>query len=287
MIWRTALLGFLSVALLALSSDPARAGETSGERSWYAGKLDLDTGFDYSTGDYGQDESTDVRAVPFSLRYRFQNLAWSRRDDIRLRASIAYLSVTGPERGGASPGARGTDRGLGDVNLRVTYAFRPRPLWIPDLLLSERVKVPTASTSKNLGTGEFDYTTDITLLKRIPLRRDRPPRTSDTWTFRYVTPYAIAGYKVVGKSPHEVLDNAWRFGGGATLNVTRRFDVGVNYFSRESTIPGQGSSQVVSPFTIYRVTPWLQIMPYARFGVGTRSPDWGTGMLIQLTRGIE
>src|SRR5262245_2097443 len=270
------------MVLLAVAPFPARGAGEEG-RSWYAGKLDLETGFDYRTGDYGQDDRTDIYAVPVSVRYRFQNLAWSPRDEIRLRVSVPYLIVTGPQRGNAAPGDRGTDRGIGDVNLRASYVFRPRPLWVPDVYLSERVKFPTASESDHLGTGKYDFTTDLMLQKAIPTR----PEDRDASWFRYVKPYAMVGYKVVGEPPGQARDNAWRFGGGATLNVTRSFDLGASYLYRESTIPGEGESQVVSPFTSYRVTPWLQLTPYATFGVSTRSQDWGSGMLIQLTQSIE
>jgi hypothetical protein len=283
LVQRSAVPRLLLIALLTVAPLPAHAAGEEG-RSWYAGKLDFETGFDYRTGDYGQDEDTDIYVVPFSVRYRFQNLAWSRRDEIRLRVSVPYLIVTGPGRGNAAPGDRGTDQGIGDVNLRASYVYRPRPAWIPDVYLSERVKFPTASESDNLGTGKYDFTTDLVLLKAIPTRRERDRHSS--W-FRYVKPYAMVGYKVAGEPSGENRDNAWRFGGGATFNVNRSYDLGVSYLYRESTIPGEGDSQVVSPFTIYRITPWLQLTPYATFGVSTRSQDWGSGLLIQLTQSIE
>jgi hypothetical protein len=280
-----AVLGLLSIVLLALAPAHARAAGARSERSWYAGKLDFETGFDYRTGDYGNAEDTAIHIIPFSIRYRFQNLGWSERDEIRLRVSVPYLFVKGPERGNASPGGTGTDRGIGDVNLRATYVYRPRPVWIPDVYLSERVKFPTASESKNLGSGEFDFTTDVVLLKQISLRRDR--YRQEILPFRYVKPYLMVGYKVVGDPSAEDRDNSLRLGGGATLNIIPSLDVGANYLSRESTIPGEGDSRVVSPFAIYRVTPWLQLMPYGTFGVSTRSPNWGTGLAIQLTQSIE
>ena len=72
-----------------------------------------------------------------------------------------------------------------------------------------------------------------------------------------------------------------------TLKATSDLSVGVRYSIRESTIPGRGRSEIVSPYIGYRVTPWLRITPYAVFGVSTNSPDWGTGLVVRFTARID
>ncbi len=279
--WLSLLPGLPCLLLLA----PSVAAEPDAPPAWYRGKLDFNTGFDYRTGDYGRRDDTDILFVPFSLRYRFQELpAIPERDEFRVRLSIPYLRVKGPERGNASPGSRGTDEGAGDLSLRFTYVHRPdysdwARTWLPHIYLSQRIKFPTASESKNLGSGEFDFTTDLALRKIIRLRRSP--------YFRYLKPFVRVGYKVAGEPSGERRDNAWRFGVGSSLAVTRKLDLGLRYSFRESTIPGRGDFEIVSPYLVYRFTDWLRVTPYATFGVSTRSPDWGTGMVIRLTQPIE
>lgn len=265
----------------ALAERSARADG----RPWYAGRLDFTTGVDYRTGDYGRSEDTDILFVPFSLRYRFQELPLlPKRDELRMRVGVPYVNVEGPERGNASNGDRGTDDGVGDLSLRVTYVHRPSynawsRKWLPHVYLSERVKFPIASESKNLGTGEFDFTTGAALRKSI--------RIWDGAWFHTLKPFVTAGYKVVGEPPGEDRDDSFRFGAGSSVRVTDALDVGVRYAYRESTIPGRGNFEIVSPYLGYRFTSWLRVSPYAIFGVSNRSPDWGTGLSIRFTQAVE
>ena len=52
------------------------------------GKFSSTIGLDYSSGDYGASQDTEVWAVPMSLKYR--------TDTWNIRASTSYLKVTSP-----------------------------------------------------------------------------------------------------------------------------------------------------------------------------------------------
>src|SRR4051812_14294382 len=88
--------------------------------------VSVSTGVDYSSGDYGLPQNTDILVVPVSLRATTGNLAFS--------ATLPYLRIDGP--GGVVvgpdgqpipgvPSIPGARSGIGDVSLGATYTLRP------------------------------------------------------------------------------------------------------------------------------------------------------------------
>lgn len=215
----------------------------------------LSTGATYSSGDYGDLTDTKVFAVPFSLTVRNGN--W------KFRASIPWVSISGPAlliqtpggsgSGGGGPGggpgpsagdAVGDDNGgsggggshdhtgrrsgIGDVNLAATY----------DLDLGHdfyvepgvKLKVPTASRRKRIGTGKADVTVSSDLVKDI-----------GPWTF-----YAGARRRFVGQATGFNLRSTWGAGAGASFRATRRVLVGADYDWQQSAVQGRGPSSELS-----------------------------------------
>ena len=92
--------------------------------AWWAGELSLAIGGDYSSGDYGQREDTDMLYVPFTATYLFEELAmtpWG-GDQLELQITMAYLRIRGEGTvlpGGDVPGGtalpRSTEQGFGDT----------------------------------------------------------------------------------------------------------------------------------------------------------------------------
>ena len=127
----------------------------------------ISTGIDWSRGDYGDVEATDIIVVPLSLRVRAT-------DWLSLGASLAWIRIDGPgvvlgpdnEPLPGFPIARQTRQGLGDLGASATVSL---PLgddtpWSVDLM--GRVKLPTARQSRGLTTGKTDLSlgADITYL---------------------------------------------------------------------------------------------------------------------------
>ncbi len=117
----------------------------------------LSTGIDFSHGDYGDVQATDIFVVPVSLRVRAD-------DWLSLGLSIAWIRIDGPgvvlgpdnEPLPGFPTARQTRQGLGDLGASATVSL---PLgndtrWSIDL--TGRVKFPTASKRRGLTTGKTD-----------------------------------------------------------------------------------------------------------------------------------
>ena len=171
----------------------------------------------YMSGKYGTDVRTDTLYVPASLRRYFD------RGDLTL--VIPYVEVTSncgvtvvsgqPLRTGGlcprTPSASGTfpsrvtESGLGDVLLigRYYLHIEQEPGWIPSILLSGRIKAPTADRDRGLGTGEWDEGVGLGLIKLI--------------TNKFIG-FADAGYTIIGKPQGVNLRNQWSY------------DVGLGYY---------------------------------------------------------
>jgi hypothetical protein len=171
----------------------------------------------YTTGKYGTDVRTDTVYVPLTLRRYF--------DNADLTLVIPYVTVTSncgvtvvngvPLRTGGlcptTPSASGTipsrvtQSGIGDVLLigRYYLHIEQEPGLIPSILLSGRVKAPTADRDRGLGTGEWDEGVGLGLIKLLTNR---------------LIGFADAGYTLIGDPPGVNLRNQWSY------------DVGLGYY---------------------------------------------------------
>ena len=153
-------------ALLALASGPAFAQDRDVEEIVNAGdkaaRVYISTGIDWSSGDYGDAQSTEILVVPASLRVRAA-------DWLSLGLATAWVRIDGPgvvlgpdnEPLPGIPTVRQTRQGLGDLSASATASL---PLgddspWSIDL--TGRVKLPTASKSRGLSTGKTDFSGSI------------------------------------------------------------------------------------------------------------------------------
>ena len=150
-----------TIATFAVASSPVLAQDRTVEEIVNAGDrgsaILLSTGIDFSTGHYGDIQSTEIIVVPVSLRYRAA-------DWLSLGLSSAWIRIDGPgvvlgpdnEPLPGFPTARQTRKGLGDLGASATASL---PLgedtpWSIDL--TGRVKLPTASKRRGLTTGKTD-----------------------------------------------------------------------------------------------------------------------------------
>lgn len=146
---------------LAMTSAPALAQDRGIEEIVNAGDhhstVLLSTGIDFSRGDYGDVQATDIIVVPVNLRVRAA-------DWLSLGLSTAWIRIDGPgvvlgpdnEPLPGFPTARQTRQGLGDLGASATVSL---PLgdntrWSVDL--TGRIKFPTASKRRGLTTGKTD-----------------------------------------------------------------------------------------------------------------------------------
>lgn len=256
----------------------------------------LTMGLDYSVGDYGLSDSTQMLYLPVKLTY--DSFPW------RLAVTASYLSMQGPGgvvgggdgggivpgedhqgsghgrkggqggcgHGGQGPGGKPggcgkitTEQGLGDTILEAGLALDSFMNTAVALDLIGKIKLPTADEDKELGTGEQDYSLQLDM----------------AWQYGKILPYASLGYKLMGSSQAYQLEDGWFGTAGFNYKVSTEFSWGSEFEARE---PVSASSEGVRELVTYinwKTSSDWSINSYAVFGFSDGSPDAGIG--IQLT----
>lgn len=242
-------------------------------------QFSLTTGFDYSSGKYGNAVSTDILYIPVVGKYETDNMT--------LKLTVPYISVTGP--GGVIQGmgrvvppastttgmprfgrpatggstATTSNSGLGDVIASAGYSVYSVDTLTLDVV--GKIKFGTADASKGLGTGMNDYSAQIdgyyTLHKKTTL-------------------FATAGYTVVG-APTGITVNNVAYG---MLGVSQKVDdirnVGVMLNVVQAITATSGNQEDVTLFASQKLSPTLKIQAYVLKGFANGSPDYGGGGMI-------
>ena len=151
------------------------------------GRFELYTGLRYQESESGE----PGRQLPFT------ELVYGISDRQELTFEIAYLSQR-------------HEHGFGDAVVGTKYQFLKETETRPGIAGSFELKLPTASESKGLGTGEFDY--DIRL------------RAQKTWG--WFTAIGNAGYTFLTDPEfggiETTLENVWLFTFGQEYQVAKR-----------------------------------------------------------------
>jgi len=253
-------------------------------------KLSLATGFDYSTGHYGNADPTEILYIPVTGKYE--------SGDLTLKLTVPYIRITGPGgviqgigriaapggsagapgRPGGPPGPPGggtggtsatatgstsTASGLGDVVASAGYTvYSGDGLWLDAI---GKVKFGTADAGKGLGTGKNDYFAQLdgyyTLVKDTTL-------------------LATAGYKVIGSPPGIALHNAPYGMLGVDRKLGETTNAGVMYDQLNSiaaTIPAQKS---ITVYASQKLSPAFKVQANLMKGFTTASPELGGGVMV-------
>jgi hypothetical protein len=242
----------LSVAVLANQAHAQSAPQVT-----------VTTGVDYSSGDYGTGIDTNILVVPLSVRLKTGN--------VRFTGTMPWLridgssGVVGDGNGGViiDPNAPRTVRsGFGDLTLGAAYAIPEERLGV-GLDLSARVKVPTASRAKGLGTGKTDVTVGAELSK----------------TFGKVTPFASVGYRFLGDPDGVDLRDGWTASGGASV-VLGTSSLIVSYDYREASSAASKDSQEVFGAFSTPLGQHLTLTSYGSAGLSDGAPGYGVGAMV-------
>jgi len=246
---------FLSTLLTGAT---VRAEQTAGPLPLPA-VITVGTGFDYSRGDYGFGTDTEVFSLPLNLGY--QNGPWL------LNASFSHLTIKGPATivGGAGTPRPTSDSesGLGDIYADATRQFG-QVLGPVDLAATVRVKLPTADEERGLGTGAADYYGELTFSR----------------TFANATPFAIAGYRVLGDNATYLLRNGAYVSGGAHLRLSAASVVTTMLNWRQPIVAGGDDSVDALIMITHDLTARWRFMAYGLAGFTDASPDVGTGLQL-------
>lgn len=285
---RTAITALASaVALAGLLSAVPGAARAESDRTWWSGTLVAGTGFEYSTGDYGDGETrdTEIWDVPFSVKYIFEEIGFWPLDEVELKASIPYRRIREPD----PDGGRESREGIGDLSLRLGYFRVPRKKIWPIVGALARVRLQTATD--DVGTDATDVFVALDVSNSYELGDGRYPR---------ITPFARATYRVAGDpgSDGQPTDggvdagsdrdrfDTWQTSVGLTFRPIWDIGIGLAYDWGESASK-DGDSHELSPFLSWRVTRNFRIGPYAVFGLSDDSVDYAAGLALRMSFDIE
>lgn len=250
--------------LVALSSMAFAASAYADTRVSFA------SGVNYSSGDFGGEEDTEVISVPVRARLTTGN--WS------FRVSASYLTITGPaditdisedggdgDGGGSSDGTTtriGTVRGIGDTTLAVDYRFRDLGGSDAYIELGARARLPTGDDEKGLGSG----TTDYTALTEVGMSSSRGGA------------HVIIGRRFRGDRTGVDRQDGWQAEIGGWLPAGDHTNIGAFASWREPSIEGNEEASEAGAYVSRRISENLRIAISASAGLSDASPDYSTGI---------
>ncbi len=141
--------------------------------------------------------------------------------------------------------------GLGDATASLTYSIDFGSGLYADV--TGKVKIPTASTTKRLGTGQVDFTTSVDLIKDIG------PASI----------YLSGRRKFAGKPTGSTIRSVWGAGGGASIRASRGLTIGADYDWQQSSFAGGQSSSEVTGWAYVRLSRAMGLTVYAGTGLNS------------------
>lgn len=229
-----------------------------------AGEFTFTTGFDYSTGDYGDDADTDISAIPLVAKYSLDR--WT------FKATIPYIRIKGPgdvipSIGQVSQTPRRnetTESGWGDTTVSATYSFYPPVAQGMVIDLTGKVKFDTANEDKGLGTGENDYAVQMDVYK----------------VFGKFTAIAGVGYRVYGNPSYATLDNVFYGSVGGAYKLSQTTSIGAIYDYRPKIVDSGSEISEVLSFVSHKLNDQWKLQAYFVKGFSDGSPDYGGGAML-------
>lgn len=227
-------------------------------------QFSLGTGFNYSSGTYGNAKPTDIMYIPVTGKYESDNLT--------LKLTVPYISITGP--GGVVLGVgrfgrvttrttRTTNSGLGDITTSAGYTvYSAGPLAFD---LVGNIKFGTANANQGLGTGKNDYSAQI----------------DGYYTRNKTTLFGTLGYKVYGSPVAGVVLNNAPYGTiGASQKLNTKTSAGVMLDVAKSPSTFSSDQREVTVFISQRIATDIKVQANAMKGFSNGSPDFGGGIMI-------
>ena len=230
------------------------------------GSYTVTLGVDVSSGDYGGTEETDLIFMPVSLSY--SSFPWT------FRLTVPYLRIDGPvsvvdgQPVATTSANNTTEDGLGDLSLAVTYSVEdplPGGIFVD---LKTRLKAPTASRSKGLGTGRRDISVQADLFK-----------AAGNWT-----PFATLGYKFTGDPPDLDLNDSAFASIGTDYRLKGPWHLGASLDYREPISQLSDDGLEFVPYAAWRIRPSVILNTYLVLGLSDGSPDQGFGLQLSYKR---
>lgn len=264
-------LGALAACLAVMGTTPAVAAEDGHDlqRDRLLGDLGVSftAGADYSVGDYGGPANTKILVVPFSLR--------AKTGPLRISATLPYLRIDGPGNivGGGDggpividpndPTPREVREGLGDLSLAATYSLPSEALGGFEVDLGARVKLPTSSERKRLGTGKTDFAVSVDVARPVGA----------------ITPFVNVGYRMPGDPDGVELKNTFTTSVGATVSAGSTTLIASYDYSEASSALAKDSHSLFGGLSV-PVSERFSLIGYGTGGLSEGAADYGVGLLL-------
>lgn len=256
------------------------------------GQWSLSAGFDYSSGKYGLDTSTDIWSVPLIVGYTADR--WT------FKVIVPYINVSGSSnvipgigrvynrnpisrgrargRGlgaGAGTGTlvtgtgtivtTGSASGIGDVIASAGYEIVQSADHSFGMDLSGQIKFGTADADKGLGTGKNDYGVSLDVHKSY-----------ENWTT-----FGGAGWTKYSSSPYIQLKNGFNATVGAGYKVGEQDNIGAYYYYRQKIAVGGGPMSELTAYWNHKLGNAMRLQFYVLGGFADGSPDYGGGASLK------
>ena len=154
--------------------------------------------------------------------------------------------------------------GLGDIVTAFSYnLINHAPTGIA-FDITARLKIPTASSSQRLGTGQVDYAVQGDLYK----------------TIAKFTLSAVFGYRILGNPSNVTFHDVFYGAASVGYRLSDAITLGTSYNMGQSPVRLQDSRDL----TVYlsqRVSDHFRLNVYGLKGFAERSPDWGGGLSLR------
>jgi Putative MetA-pathway of phenol degradation len=225
------------------------------------------TGIDFSSGKYGQAETTKIKYIPFTGKYEY--------DRWLVKVTVPWLEIDG------SSGATGgeskiiiedninkhtRESGLGDIVTSVTYTAFQSVEYRFILDVGAKVKFGTASVRKGLGSGENDYALQLDAYK----------------TLDKLTLFSTAGYRVIGNpgDSEYKLQNVWYGTIGAAYRINAKNNLGIFVDLREAAWEYNTNIREYTLYYSHKFNPAYNLQSYITAGDTPSSVDLGAGLML-------
>lgn len=272
------------------AADNQRGGQEVGtptEKNWQIGVTPS-----YSSGNFGTNTTSEFVYVPTSIRRLFR--------DGDVTVVIPFVSVTsngGATLVGGQPTPIGEDcyrrsgtefrfddpecvallnsgqlsareqkvthSGLGDIILRGRYYAVEEKDYVPLIALTSRIKVPTASESKGLGTGALDHGYGVEMSKLL----------GDKWIA-----FLDGGYNFIGDPEGRTLQNQYWFDIGGGHYLTKSLLVSVYYEEYRSLVASRVNIRDVFFAFNYKMSDAVRFNGGVTVGLSNSAPDYGVSL---------
>jgi hypothetical protein len=249
-----------AACIFALMPAASAAEDAFGDAFW---QYRVSAGLDYSSGGYGASKTTDIA-------YSYVNVR-AAKGPWTFKLILPWIDVSGPavllDGPGAGSIATGTSRnasGLGDITLSATYSLESlydRQLYVD---FTGRIKLPTASFSKGLGTGKTDGALQVDVAQGIG---------------RFM-PFITIGYKANGRPPGYHLRDIVYGTVGLQYNISDRTVVGAMFDYRQASLRTAADPREGTAYVNVRVTKKWSVNVYGVAGFSRNSPSAGGGAVI-------